>query len=127
MNFRVYNLEKQEVSQPYCLEEVLSSGLKLANSKDDLIIMLGTGELDVNNKEIFVGDFAVNECGEYGVVMRIDGGFWLGYFDEPAKQELSTFKKHDKTTTTLRLTGHIGSFINEQRQYNELIKKLKAE
>lgn len=119
MNFRIYNLEKREVSQPYCLEEVLASGLKLANSKDDFIIMLGTGELDVDDNEIFEGDFAINEHGEHGSIYLKDGGFWLGYFDEPAKQALHTFKKYNKTTTSLKLTGHIRSFINEQIEYDK--------
>ena len=118
MNFRVYNLEKKEVSQVYSLEEVLVSGVRLAKNKHALIVMLGTGEFDTSGKEIFEGDFAKNELGEHGCISYSNGEFWLGYFDEPAKQALSTFKEHGKNTT-LTLTGIIRSFINEQYRYDK--------
>lgn len=78
---------------------------------NDLVIMKGTGMLDKKGVEIFEGDFCKNELEEYGLITYSEGSFWLSFFDEPAKQHLSDFKKYDIENTELLITG-LRSFVN---------------
>ena len=49
--------------------------------------------------------FCKNELEEYGLISYSEGSFWLSYFNEPAKQHLSDFKKYDSENTGLLITG----------------------
>jgi hypothetical protein len=112
MNFRVYNKSVKTILPINSLKEICINSERLTEEEwSDLVFMRGSGMFDKKGVEIFEGDFCKNDLDEYGIIMYSEGSFWLSFFDEPAKQHLSDFKKYNKDNTSLLIDG-IRSFIN---------------
>lgn len=119
MNFRAYNINtKTLLPLVVPIEELYNNLWSFGTPSCDLVFMRGTGVLDEEMKEIFEGDYCKNELGEHGCITYSDGSFWLMFFDEPAKQHLSDFKKYDKDHADLKITG-IRSFNNDIMLHNQ--------
>jgi len=60
-------------------------------------IMMFSGVTDINGVDIYEGDVVKVNKDEIGSIDFNNGSFWIGFYDEPAKQNISEFIKYDVT------------------------------
>jgi uncharacterized phage protein (TIGR01671 family) len=65
---------------------------------NDSVLEQYTGVKDINGIEVFEGDVVKVNKDEIGNVYFGEGSFWVGFYNEPAKQSLSEFMKYNLKT-----------------------------
>tara|TARA_R110000851_G_scaffold47990_4_gene116331 strand:+ start:118 stop:510 length:393 start_codon:yes stop_codon:yes gene_type:complete len=53
---------------------------------------------DIDGKEIYDGDVVKNDVGDVGGINFDCGAFWINYYQEPSRQNLSDFVKYNVLT-----------------------------